>query len=358
MTTAVSTLTTSQIEKLAAMLQSTFVTADRGAITLGPDFSKGQGGTIQRTVNGVASENLAHFVYEGEDQWKVDKVSDEVSGKLELLEEDHPCFQHAVNVIHERFWTDDALGVDDVYKAAQEASVPQEWLDAFVLAKLNYQVCNGGFSQWVYNGYAILIKETRDALKRMSTETSWKLWTMVGTLEEHLDGKGQFIEEQDDDQYYTCDNCGGAGTIDEGDPDEDEHEVTCDNCGGSGEIEEEGEYYCPGDSQAEKIDEDFDYAISEKFTAEVERYVQGLPLDRVDPQEQRETPVHASCRYPKVKVQLVGQDSNAMSIISAVRKALRRAGVSNSEIEQYSQEATGGDYDNVLSTTMKWVVVE
>jgi hypothetical protein len=43
--------------------------------------------------------------------------------------------------------------------------------------------------------------------------------------------------------------------------------------------------------------------------------------------------------------------------MGTVQKALRRAGVSKEEQDQYFEEATSGDYDNVISTTMKWVSI-
>ena len=42
-------------------------------------------------------------------------------------------------------------------------------------------------------------------------------------------------------------------------------------------------------------------------------------------------------------------------ILGRVRKALRRAGVSNDEIETFSKEAASGDYDHLLQTVMKTV---
>ena len=62
-------------------------------------------------------------------------------------------------------------------------------------------------------------------------------------------------------------------------------------------------------------------------------------------------------KYEDIIVDLVGQDSNAMMIIGRVRKAMRRGGVSSEEIKLFSDEATSGDYDNVLITCMKWVDV-
>ena len=62
-------------------------------------------------------------------------------------------------------------------------------------------------------------------------------------------------------------------------------------------------------------------------------------------------------KYPEVKVTLLGEDGNAFYILGAVRKALLRAGVGNTECENFVEEATSGDYNDLLTTVMKWVEV-
>ena len=62
-------------------------------------------------------------------------------------------------------------------------------------------------------------------------------------------------------------------------------------------------------------------------------------------------------KYPLIHVQLTGQDSNAFMIIGLVMKALRKAGVPQSEIDEFGDEATSGDYNNVIATAMRWVTV-
>jgi hypothetical protein len=58
-----------------------------------------------------------------------------------------------------------------------------------------------------------------------------------------------------------------------------------------------------------------------------------------------------------VHVKLVGEDGNAFAILGRVRKALIAAG--HKELaEQYLKEATAGDYDHLLQTTMEYVEVE
>ena len=60
-------------------------------------------------------------------------------------------------------------------------------------------------------------------------------------------------------------------------------------------------------------------------------------------------------KYPEVEVQLAGEDGNAFAILGRVSKALRRGGVSREDITTYQAEATAGDYDHLLRTTMRWV---
>lgn len=65
----------------------------------------------------------------------------------------------------------------------------------------------------------------------------------------------------------------------------------------------------------------------------------------------------SNVKYPDIEVQLTGQDGNAFGIIGSVSKALRRGGVDKAEIDEFTNQAMSGDYDNVLRTAMEWVTV-
>jgi len=65
-----------------------------------------------------------------------------------------------------------------------------------------------------------------------------------------------------------------------------------------------------------------------------------------------------STRFPDVSVELSGSDGNAFAILGSVSKALRRAGVSDADRQEFMDEATAGDYDHLLQTCMAWVTVE
>jgi len=54
---------------------------------------------------------------------------------------------------------------------------------------------------------------------------------------------------------------------------------------------------------------------------------------------------------------LVGTDDNAFAVLGVVRRALRDAGVSDEEIQAFSDDATAGDYQHLLAVAMAWVDV-
>lgn len=58
-----------------------------------------------------------------------------------------------------------------------------------------------------------------------------------------------------------------------------------------------------------------------------------------------------------IKCRLVGTNGNALALIGRVRDALRRGGRSDL-VEQFTSEAMSGDYDNVITTCLKYVDVE
>lgn len=63
-------------------------------------------------------------------------------------------------------------------------------------------------------------------------------------------------------------------------------------------------------------------------------------------------------KYPNVYVKLTGEDGNAFSILARVSKALKQAGISKEEINEFQKEATSKDYNHLLSVVMQWVNIE
>jgi len=63
-------------------------------------------------------------------------------------------------------------------------------------------------------------------------------------------------------------------------------------------------------------------------------------------------------KYPDVVVELEDEDDDdASAILGRVKRALAQAGVPDEEIEQFTAEATAGDYDHLRRTVMAWVEV-
>ena len=58
-----------------------------------------------------------------------------------------------------------------------------------------------------------------------------------------------------------------------------------------------------------------------------------------------------------VAVQLSGNDGNAFAVMGAAKSALKEAGASKEELEQYLADSMSGDYDNLLRVAMEWVDV-
>lgn len=60
-------------------------------------------------------------------------------------------------------------------------------------------------------------------------------------------------------------------------------------------------------------------------------------------------------KFPHVKIRLVGEDGNAFAIMGRTTEAMKRAGCTMQEREEYRNAATSGDYDNLLRVTMETV---
>jgi hypothetical protein len=64
----------------------------------------------------------------------------------------------------------------------------------------------------------------------------------------------------------------------------------------------------------------------------------------------------AGIRYPDIHVQLTGEDGNASAILGKVTKALCHQGHGD-QVPAFLHEAMAGDYDELLTTVMRWVDV-
>tara|TARA_R110002126_G_scaffold14054_15_gene59823 strand:+ start:116 stop:349 length:234 start_codon:yes stop_codon:yes gene_type:complete len=75
-------------------------------------------------------------------------------------------------------------------------------------------------------------------------------------------------------------------------------------------------------------------------------------------EETKDNNVSKGPRFPDITVQLSGTDGNAMMIIGAARRALKRGGADAEDVKLFTDEVTSGDYDNVLQTVMRWMQVD
>lgn len=92
--------------------------------------------------------------------------------------------------------------------------VDQIHRDAIYLGNLHYQVCNGGFQQWVDNGYGLNARETIEALEKVGTPNAKNTIDLIEGLEPYIDinqkNEGFFqnywIEEFDEYDDYGYEN--------------------------------------------------------------------------------------------------------------------------------------------------------
>ncbi len=61
-------------------------------------------------------------------------------------------------------------------------------------------------------------------------------------------------------------------------------------------------------------------------------------------------------KYNDITV-VLGNNENAVAIMGRVATALRRASVSQEEINRFLDESMASDYSNVINTAKKWVAV-
>jgi hypothetical protein len=82
--------------------------------------------------------------------------------------------------------------------------------------------------------------------------------------------------------------------------------------------------------------------------------LQPKPEESATPEEEDHSMIP---KYPDIVVQLAGEDGNSFHLLGKVNRALRQAGVSQAERDAFRQEATQGNYDQLLQTIMRWVDV-
>ena len=158
----------------------------------------------------------------------------------------------------------------------------KQMIDAVVIGNMNYQVENGGWEQWVYNGYCTSYIHLVDALERVDTHYANKVLDMLNIVAERLsndvlDGNysnsgiaGEYLNEQYSQHEEECEFCNGSGEIEDEMWNEETEEyedtiVSCDECGCSGVI------YYDEDLNYGSLSDEY-YEFNEKFMKELQNY--------------------------------------------------------------------------------------
>lgn len=64
--------------------------------------------------------------------------------------------------------------------------------------------------------------------------------------------------------------------------------------------------------------------------------------------------IEEKIKYPNIKVQLVGLDGNAFSILGRIQGIMKKNKLPQSEIDTFMEEAMSSDYNHLLNTCMNW----
>jgi hypothetical protein len=214
-----------------------------------------------------------------------------------------------------------------------EGTIKQEQkFEVLVVGFIN-QVNNGGLSQWDSNGYssrAVELAENLAGAKNLLSRPEDKkiVQEVLNILQEANMALKTFKEE-----IESAKNSSYGYDYDNDDVDEyDEEQAAYDNL---------AEALDPLDSRFYKINDRFS-EICEKLFDEI-----------VTPMTPEFTSEKAQSRR-KPRVKLIGEDGNAFSIMGRVASALRKAGYSQQEINEYQAKSMGGNYDNVLQVAMEY----
>lgn len=258
---------------------------------------------------------------------------------LQESEQQYPVFQSLMDKAYARW----RKGGDLEGKGDAEfvAALPEDQELAVRVGNMNYQVENGGWAQWYGNGYG-----KRDEEWLMDFFDAHKEYAAFSWMARLLSNVAGIAEGPFD---VTCDWCGGDGET-EIDDETGEGEV-CDQCHGDGTIETDDLDNVEADI-FDKQDGTF-YEGNDKLMAAMEQYLSGKHDDiGTTPAEE---PAPAAKVKPKVR--LTGQDGNAFAVLGKVIGALKKAGYSKEEVDEFKKEAMSGDYNHLLATAMKWADV-
>jgi hypothetical protein len=220
---------------------------------------------------------------------------------------------------------------------------------AVMLGNLNYQVTNGGFNQWNFNGYS---EDIEELLGICDNGIALEL-NDFKTLKELLIKFKEAPEPENYYQEYDCPECYGHGTVEEYDENGEEENVTCDECGGSGELEEEMDNEDEIENEIASLNEPYfalDTILDQMNTLLLRWH------ELKDVKIENYNTYKASALKPTCN--LKGVDGNVFSVIGHVSKTLKKAGLKDKAKEFAEIAMKQNSYDSVLSLIPEYTEIE
>ena len=216
---------------------------------------------------------------------------------------------------------------------------------AVQFGNMNYQVNNGGFTQWHDNGYSEDLENLIEYAKK-GTIQGIKHFDVLLQILTDIEALG---EPSDYDDIETCTEecyyCNGSGYM-------ADNSVKCDNCNGTGE--EECEEEISGEEEYGNLLREFDdkyYEFNEdELIASFDEFINRFNEDVNTAEVKTTTSIKPRCK-------LVGTDGNVFSVIGKVRDSLRKAGLRDKADEFSSKAMKQHSYDDILSLCFEYVEV-
>lgn len=241
-------------------------------------------------------------------------------------------------------------------RVAVLSEVSERHQAAVRLGKLNYQVENGGFSQWEDNGYGIDAEALLDICERGISLGLENFKELKGILKKFMNMPAYKSETEEE----SCDNCNGVGH--HGDEDDESYEENmCENCYGTGEVANEYNNDYERNSIFEEVTDAYfalDGLLSEMNTL----LLRWDEIDKAEAEKLRDqNQLHAPPNEKtgtKPLCDLTGIDGNVFNIIGHVSKTLKRARQYD-KAKEFSEKAIEQEsYDAVLRLLMDYVEVK
>lgn len=209
---------------------------------------------------------------------------------------------------------------------------------AVIIGNLNQQVENGGFAQWVDNGYCKDSGRTILFYLRGMEKEGCPLAPTIRKMVLEAIREQERVDDISEDDFTDDDWCIDYEAY------EDEAQPDVDHL--------DSQYYAINAAWMVQFEvwlrrqagEDIPQEVLDHHADQLARGADDVTLD-------------SEHKRRKPRVRLSGTDGNAFSVISKVAAALRKAGYPNDDVKRFKAEAMAGNYDHVLSTAMQWADV-